>query len=44
MFNPRDYDQVGDNGAVPDGVIDLSYEIAVEARLIEVLREAATGS
>ena len=43
MFNPRDYDQVGDDGTVPDGVVDLSYEIAVEARLIEVLREALAG-
>ncbi len=43
MFNPRDYDQIGDDDAVPDGVVDLSYEIAVEARLIEVLREAFEG-
>jgi hypothetical protein len=40
MFNHNDYNRQHDDSRIPDGVVDLSYELSVETRLIKVLEEA----
>ena len=43
MFNKRDYERPDDDTSIPEGVVDLTYELTIERRLLELLEEALDG-
>ena len=40
MFNHDDYNHQHDDRRTPDGIVDLTYELNIETRLIKVLEDA----